>query len=105
MTEQIDKDSQEEINEGETIRHGVKGDFWGIIKARLWNEIVKMTNVLNIDEPNPDKRFLEVEVRKETADTLINLIKEIEGDAEKTEDNSELVDKQLNKGHIMHIKD
>lgn len=91
---EYDKDTSKILHEGLIIRDGIKGEFWGVVKADLLNRITEMNTLSLLDFSKPTEQLmLEAMTRANTVKTIFDWINEIEGKAQQYENNKPSVER------------
>lgn len=60
---------------------------WAMIKVRLFEKIDDLQSVMNVDMENPEQTFQDIKTRKNVIDVLVELMKEVDGEARQFEEN------------------
>lgn len=88
----IDEETREVLAESEELAIGVKGRFWGIVKRRFITKITALNDIMNLDLSAPDL-VQRVMADQRVVAILIEMIREIEGEARTSKDYQETFNK------------
>lgn len=83
----MDKETSEVYSEGQMAVDFIKSKEWTWIKKLLGDKIIDMQSVLNIKRVSPTDMAREVWARQMATDILFEVLKDVEGMAEKHEAN------------------
>ena len=88
----IDEETREVLAESEELAIGVKGRFWEIVKRRFITKITALNDIMNLDLSAPDL-IQRVMADQRVVAILIDMIREIEGEARTSKDYQEKFNK------------
>lgn len=91
----MDQETQKVFSEGEAISDYIKTKAWVLVKNKFAEKIKDLESVRNMIKSSPEAMALEVQARVLAADTLNEILAEVEGDAEKFLANKELMSDTL----------
>ena len=89
-------EKQQIITDGEAIKETLKSNGWGLIRAKLTEQIMDLQSVMNIDAENPEEVVRDIKARRTAIDILVSWLKDVEGDLEQYEDNKNLLEDEDN---------
>lgn len=84
----LDKETRDNLSEGEKWKHFVEGEMWQKAREKLVNKIMDAQSVNNVDMTDAQKALDDIRARKATVEMMWEWIQEIEGLAEQHEFNS-----------------
>lgn len=76
----LDKDTAGILSESRELQLLIQGDGWKIARQRLINKIVELSDILALDEPDPQKLSIRLAVNKEAIKILLEWLVSIEGE-------------------------
>jgi hypothetical protein len=83
----MDKETIQVQAEGQMIADYVKSDGYRWVKDRLMEKIMDLQSIMNVDG-NPETVIVDLKARRMAVETLVSLIKQIEGRAEQHTNNA-----------------
>lgn len=88
--EPMDAETQQVFSEGEAISDYVRTKAWRIVKEKFTNRIMDLQSVMNIKHLEPEQMAREVFARQLACDYILDLIKDVEGQAAQHNSNKSL---------------
>jgi hypothetical protein len=82
----MDNETIQTQREGQLIADYVKSDGYRWLKDRLMEKIMDLQSIMNVDG-SPENVIVDLKARRMAVDTLVSLIKQIEGRAEQHSNN------------------
>lgn len=95
----MDKAQAEHLKKNKHLYELIQSDGWKLVRARLVDKIADLQSISNVEGITPEDVFLDIKVRINVADILLEWLKETEGEASQYESNefpSEI-------GEMLHI--
>lgn len=99
----LDEDTAKVLTEAEELAEGVKGMFWGIVKKRFVEKITAINDVMNIDVTKPENLANQILANQKIVSVLIELIREIEGEAMTAKDYQQAFTQEKNSEYLQII--
>jgi F0F1-type ATP synthase alpha subunit len=103
MDRELDKETKEQVKKGKEIEKLVDSKGWKMAKQKLLDDLIDLDSIrglTNEDLEKPEKLGMNLKARKTAIDIVLDWIHEIEGDAEKSKDNRQMLE-QGRKGEII----
>lgn len=97
----MDNETKQIISEQEMLRELVSHQGWQVARRIFVNKVLELQDAFSIEDKTATAMLNDLRVRKKSAQTLFDILKEIEGTAQQSQDNESLVE---NRKHII-IKD
>lgn len=95
MEDKIDKETQIVLSEGLKVHEFVSSDGWRFVKEKFTEKIMDLQSIRNLDKTKSAMLMQrEIVVRELVVDTLMDIIKEIEGRASQHQGNKILGEPQ-----------
>lgn len=95
------KEVNKALADGEKINHLVQSDGWGLVKKKLIDEVMGLNDILTITEKDPQKLIMEIGARQIAIKTLLDWLRDVEGDAMKYKNNSEIFRKHVEEEYVI----
>lgn len=107
MAEEIDKETQEVLKEGETASFLAKNDDWKWAKKKLLQKLSNLDSVRTLEKTIEKKGDvgLEIKARNMTIKMILEWLDEIEGIAEQYEENKKLLEDVQKEDYIREEKE
>jgi hypothetical protein len=83
----MDKETLQVQAEGQMIADYMKSDGYRWLKDRLMEKIMDLQSIMNVDG-TPENVIVDLKARRMAVETLVSLIKQLEGRAEQHTNNS-----------------
>ena len=89
---ELDKETNKQLAEGEELLQLVKGTGWGIVKHKLKERIIRLSDIYNIDSKlSAEEKEVRVEACKLALEELIGFLQDVEGDVLRHKSTMEIV--------------
>lgn len=79
MADKTDNETQKILSENEELRLLSKGRGWAIIRQRLIDKIIFLSDILELNESDITKLSFRLAVNKEVITILLQWLREVEG--------------------------
>lgn len=79
----LDKDTKKIFEDGEKLKSLVESSGWKIARAMMIRRIAEQTNLMNLDQVDPNMLVQVIAIKQEVAKELSSWIAEIEGEVDK----------------------
>ena len=99
-----DPETQRVLREGQVLADLVKSAAWGLVKRKMNKLLLDLGNILTIDNKTADP-VKELAARQMAIGIIMELVKEIEGDAAQFSDNSEYMKNFLENDFVLRIEE
>jgi hypothetical protein len=86
----INQDTAKMLSEGDELELLVIGRAWAIVRQRLTDKILDISDIFSLDNQDINKLAMELGARQIASEILWNWLRDIEGDAIRNKTNKEL---------------
>lgn len=87
MKDNIDKETQQVMDEQKQAEQLVRSDGWGYARAKLVERVLELQNAFNIEDSDAQMMLIDIRARKLATEILYDWLKEVEGTKEQYESN------------------
>lgn len=99
----IDKETADILREGQKIADFIRGDEWAIVKGKFMKKVVELADIMTIDSKDPHILMAEMAARQMAMTILLEVIKDIEGDANAHEHNKEILNRNSEEHYLQFL--
>ena len=83
----MDTDTKKIVGDNKFLQEMIDHEGWKIARQLFTQKIVELSNILSLEETDPNKLMIEIQARRYATNLLWDFIREIEGSRDVVETN------------------